>query len=189
MKSVSDFQGQTHRSGAILSMMGRVRQTMQALFAWLMPVDEAQARRYLAPAEFALFQRMNRSERQHHLRVLSILLQQGEDHPALLTAALLHDVGKTRARFTIPERILVVLVKKFLPRRFDRWAAGEATGWRKPFAVSARHPEWGAVMLEDVGGDPLAVELIRHHQRRLLGGPCGEMESLLERLQVADDRS
>jgi hypothetical protein len=173
-------------------MWGRVRQTFQATFAWLRPAQDDLAQSTLTPAEFALFRRMKRSERQHHLRVLAVLLRQGRQQPALLTAALLHDVGKTRVRFTIPERILVVLAKKFLPRRFDQWAAGEADGWRSPFVASAQHPQWGAEMAAGVGSSPLAVELIRYHQTPLADLPPGapdELPELLAYLQAADDAS
>lgn len=170
-------------------MIGRVRQTLQATFAWVLPLDEQRAKVYLTEAQFALFQTMRRSERQHHLRVLDKLLKKGCDHPALMTAALLHDVGKTRARFTIVERILAVLVKKFLPRQFETWASGEAKGWRQPFVVSDQHPVWGAEMVAAVGGDVLVVELIRQHQTRLTHAPQNEFEKLLVGLQASDDVS
>ncbi|CAG0991481.1 hypothetical protein ANRL2_03230 [Anaerolineae bacterium] len=170
-------------------MIGRVRQTLQATFAWVLPLDEQCAKSYLSEAQFALFKTMPRSERQHHLRVLEKLLKKGQNHPALITAALLHDVGKTRARFTIIERILVVLVKKFLPRQFELWANGEAKGWQQPFVMSAKHPEWGAEMVAAAGGDAMVVELIRQHQIRFDHPPMNEFENLLVALQASDDVS
>lgn len=170
-------------------MIGRVQQGLQALFSWFLPLDEQIPQAYLNDAEFALFQTMRRSERQHHLRVLDKLLKAGHDHPALLTAALLHDVGKTRARFTIVERVLVVLVKKFLPKKFEAWSEGITNIWRQPFVVSAKHPEWSAEMVSEANGDPLAVELIRLHQTRLKSSPQNEMEKLLIALQTSDNAS
>lgn len=170
-------------------VVGRVRQTLQATFAWVLPLDEHKAKGYLTEAEFCLFQTLRRSERQHHLRVLDKLLKQGHDHPALITAALLHDVGKTRARFTIVERVVAVLVKKFLPRQFETWSSGEAQGWRQPFVMSAQHPAWGAEMVAAAGGDAMAVELIRQHQTRLDHPPQNEFEKLLIALQASDDVS
>ncbi len=170
-------------------MIGRVRQTLQATFAWVLPLDEQQAQSYLSEAQFRLFKTMRRSERQHHLRVLEKLLKKGQHHPALITAALLHDIGKTRARFTMVERILAVLVKKFLPHQFEVWANGEAKGWRQPFVMSAKHPEWGAEMVAKSGGDMVAVELIRQHQTRLDHTPISEFENLLAALQACDDVS
>lgn len=170
-------------------MWGRIRQTLQAITAWLRPVNDAVAKTYLNEAEFALFMQMGRSERQHHLRVLKKLLKQGHSQPALWVAALLHDVGKTRLTFSIPERILVVVVKKVSPKRFERWSRAEPRGWKKAFVVSAHHPAWGAEMVEGIGSDSLAVDLIRAHQDKFSHSPQTEFERLLQLLQIADDAS
>jgi len=49
----------------------------------------------ITPAEFDLYQRYSLTDQQHTYQVLSLLRQAGHTQPALLTAALLHDVGKT----------------------------------------------------------------------------------------------
>ncbi len=170
-------------------MLGRVRQTIQALLAWVRPVDNALAGDYLSTELYALFKRMARSDRQHHLRVLARLLDAGHDHPALLTAALLHDVGKIRVRFTIPDRIIAVLVKRFLPHRFETWSQREPRGWRKAIVVSAQHPEWGAEMVAKSGGDALTVALIRYHQTPVTDTMDETLRDLLPHLQTADDAS
>lgn len=170
-------------------MWGRIRQTLQALTAFFRPVDDGLAEKYLSTSQLALFKRMSRAERQHHLRVLKKLLKRGQTHPALLVAALLHDVGKTQTRFTLIERILAVLVKKFLPERFVQWSRHTPTGWRRAFVVSACHPAWGAAMADAAGSDPLALALIRHHQDKLQVVPRDEFENLLAALQAADDIS
>lgn len=171
-----------------MTIRGRVRQTVQALFAWIRPVDDTVAEAFLTPDEFALFMRMGRSDRQHHLRVFSRLQAQGHTHPALLTAALLHDVGKTRSTFTIPHRIAAVLVKKFAPAYFEQWSQGEPASWRTAFVVSAQHPVWSAEMMEAVRSDPLSIWLVRHHQDKIY--PHNETAArLLEQLQAADDKS
>ena len=171
-------------------MWGRIRQTFQALFAWLRPVDDDLARQHLSPAAFELFMRMPRSDRQHHLRVFEKLRAAGHTHPALLTAALLHDVGKTRTAFTIPDRILAVVVKKLWPARFDQWSQGRPMGWQRAFVVSAQHPAWGADMLAAIDGDPLAVQLIRYHQDCVADVPDDDtLRTLLQHLQTMDDIS
>jgi hypothetical protein len=167
-------------------MLGRVRQTLQAVSAWSRPVDDTPAARYLEPP---LFQTMSRSDRQHHLRVLNRLLRQGYDHPALVVAALLHDVGKTRVRFTIPDRIMAVLVKRLMPGQYAVWSQGEAKGWRKAIVASAQHPVWGADMVEAAGGDKLAVKLIRYHQATITDSMDANLRILLGQLQAADDAS
>jgi hypothetical protein len=166
----------------------RMRQGVRALLAWVRPVDDALAAQYLSPALFALYSRMRRMERQHSLRVLRALLASGHAQPDLLVAALLHDVGKTRARFSLPEKVLVVLVKACWPERYRRWGAGLARGWRRPFAVSAQHPTWGAKMVAAAGGTPLTVELVHRHATPLDGPPQTDADRLLAALQAVDDR-
>jgi HD domain len=170
-------------------MIGRFRQGLQVISAWGRPVQDELAQQYLSPAEYRLYLQMPRADRQHHLRVLQDLLRQGQQHPSLLKAALLHDVGKTRFRFSLPEKTLVVLVKKFLPRHFTKWGAGEADGWKRPFVVSAQHPQWSAELAKAAGLDPLSIELIRRHQSYMEGTPQTEADRLLLLLQAADDRS
>lgn len=170
-------------------MWGRVRQTLQAISAWSRPVDDTLAASYLSPALLALYRQMSRSDRQHHLRVLRHLLADGHTEPALLVAALLHDVGKTRARFGVFDRILATVVKKIAPQYFAEWGKGEPRGWRRPFVISAQHPAWGAEMLVAAGAEPLAVALTRLHQDDLSQLHELPLKTLLGYLQAADDAS
>jgi hypothetical protein len=146
-----------------MSAAYRFRQGLRALGSRLRPADDALAGEYLSPALYALYRRMQRSERQHSLRVLHSVIAAGHTDPDLLVAALLHDVGKTRTPFLLPEKVLVVLVKTASPGLYRRWGSSPAHGWRRPFAVSVQHPAWGANMVAAAGGSPLAVELIRRH--------------------------
>jgi hypothetical protein len=132
--------------------------------------------------------KMSRAERQHHLRVLQDLQQCGQNHPALSKAALLHDVGKTRFRFSLPERVLVVLVKATLPGAFKTWSNAPPKGWKRPFVMSQHHPEWSAELADSVGCDALTVELIRRHQTPVPQPPQTESDQLLTALQNADNR-
>ncbi|MCI0712940.1 MAG: HD domain-containing protein [Chloroflexi bacterium] len=169
-------------------MIGRVRQTILAATAYLRPVGDELARDYLSDAEFKLFMQMKRSDRQHHLRLLTYLLKRNHSHPALLTAALLHDTGKSTISFSIVDRILAVIVKKLWPTKFKLWSKGEPIGWKKPFVASVSHPRWGAELLAAAGGDELAVALVRHHQDQADAVPP-DLRELLGLLQEADDRS
>lgn len=167
----------------------RFRQGVRALVAWLRPVDDALARQHLTPPLYQLYRQMRRSERQHSLRMLQDLLAAGYTHPDLLTAALLHDVGKSRVRFSLPEKVLVVLLKAAAPRRFRAWSSGPPHGWRLPFAVSEQHPAWGAEMAAAAGASPLTVTLIRRHAQALSGPPQDETERLLLALQTVDNQN
>ena len=166
----------------------RLRQGLRALSSWARPVDDDRAAAVLSPALLDLFHRMRRSEQQHSLNVLRTLRGWGYAEPPLLIAALLHDVGKSRAAYHLWDRVIVVLAKATLPGQVRRWGEqGEPAGWRRPFAVSLQHPRWSAELVQAAGADPLAVELIARHQERLDHGPHTPTERLLVALQAADD--
>lgn len=167
----------------------RFRQGLRALASWLQPVDDTLAEAYLSPPLFALFAQMRRVERQHSIRVLQALRQDGYRQPDLLAAALLHDVGKIHTDFYLLEKVLVVLVKALCATLYYRWGSGPARGWRRPFVVSVQHPIWGAEMVAEAGGSPLAVELIRRHADPPPAAPVTDADHLLLALQTADDHN
>jgi hypothetical protein len=144
----------------------------------------------LTPAEFDLYQRYSRTDQQHTYQVLTLLRQAGHTHPALLTAALLHDIGKTHVPINVIERSLAVLAYKLLPRQTAVWGQGEATGWKRPFVVKMQHPQWSAALAQAAGSDPLAVWLMAQHQETLPPPQQrDERWQLLAQLQWADDQS
>jgi putative nucleotidyltransferase with HDIG domain len=155
----------------------------------------------LSEAERGLFTRLDARDQWHSYRVFCTLRAAGQTRPALLKAALLHDVGKTRVPLTIFERALIVVVGFLLPRWVAKWGAGGAEeqrsggeaamvgGWRRPFLVKQQHAEWGAQMAEAVGSQPLVVALIRRHQDGLATLPDSLEDELLAQLQWADDQN
>jgi len=165
----------------------RMRQGARALVSWARPVDYEVAAAVLTPPLMALFRKMRRSEQQHSINVLRTLQARGYSDPALMVAALLHDVGKTRAAYHLWDRVLVVLVKAAFPNRARRWGQGDPVGWRRPFAINLQHPQWSADMVRAAGADPLVVTLIASHQQHLDHPPQSEAERLLVALQAADD--
>jgi len=156
---------------------------------WVHKPDTSRAATYLSPSLMAVFNKLRPGEAQHSLYVLDTLLKRGESHPSLMIAALLHDVGKTRYPYTLPERTIVVLTRKFFPKLAKRWGAGNPDSWRRPFVISQQHPAWSAEMVTDAGADPLSIELIAAHQRKLDHAPQNETERLLAALQAADDEN
>ncbi len=167
----------------------RARQFLQALTARPGVQDHIQAKVHLAANLHPLFETMTRAEQAHGLRVLRRLLDQGQRDPDLLAAALLHDVGKTRAPLTVWERIVVVLARKLTPRLVRRMGQSEPLGLRKAFVVAERHPQWGADMLERAGGSLRLVRLVRYHQEAPPASMSTCERSLLRLLQIADAQS
>ena len=139
--------------------------------------------------ENQLFDRFSKSDQWHGYRVMCALREAGHHDPALLTAALLHDIGKTCYPLTVWERSLAVVLAIIMPQRAKIWGQGEAHGWRRPFVIKAQHPAWGADMVAAAGGDVLTVTLIRRHQD-LLGESSGSLEDdMLRLLQWADNHN
>ncbi len=151
--------------------------------------------RILTPSQMALFNRLAPSEQAHSLAVLEKLLAQGESHPDLQVAALLHDVGKTLSPLKLWERVLIVLAKAIAPGRVALWGRGDPTGdtpprgWRRPYIVAEQHPAWGARLAAQAGASPLAQALIRRHHQAASAETGSEETRLLHILQIADNDS
>jgi putative nucleotidyltransferase with HDIG domain len=177
----------------------RSRQFFQTLISSAAAVDLEPAALVLSPSQLALFRRMPAGEQAHALRVLSDLTSLGETDPDLLTAALLHDIGKVLAPLRVWERVLIVLVGGVCPRCLLRWGSqaglrpGESVermGLRRALVVAVQHPAWGAELAASCGTSPRAVELIRRHQDEF--DPTDDRHSeivLLRKLQQVDDNN
>jgi hypothetical protein len=138
----------------------------------------------------ALFTRLQPSEQVHGLRVMQTLQTQGENHPDLLVAALLHDVGKINYPLHLYERVVIVLAKQFFPGPIGIWGRAQPRGWKRPFVVAYEHPQWGAELAQEAGTGPLAVYLIREHQNDIPPQASNTSENhLLSTLQVADNQN
>ena len=148
------------------------------------------AQEVLTPPQMALFTQMQASEQTHSLQVLRTIKKQGEGHPDLLTAALLHDVGKIRYPLHIWERVFIVLGTNFFSGIAKTWGDSAPRGWRRPFVVAAQHPLWGADLALEAGTTPQAASLIRRHQEKT---PPDHQDSLEDRLlsilKSADNQS
>ena len=151
----------------------------------------------LTPEQFRLFLRLQPSEQAHSLKILHALLADGQAHPDLLAASLLHDVGKSRFPLKTWERVMIVLGQVFLPGQFSRWGTPQTENWRvsqsgawkRPFIVARQHPAWGADMAAGVGASNLLMELIRRHQDELPVYPASEADRLLAILKKYDDQT
>ena len=164
----------------------RVSQFLQSLRA---RPDDRQiqlASQYLTPPLLELYRGLPAADRAHAARVLGHLLDQGEKHPELLAAALLHDVGKALHPPRLHERVLAVLGARFFPFRAALWGQGPPRGWRRAFVIARQHPRWGAELAAARGASALLCELIRRHQEPPPANADTLADRLLLRLQEAD---
>lgn len=168
----------------------RVRQFKQAVSAPdLSDAQLAEIQAMLSDSEFALFLKFDQGEQWHSFQVMRTLQDAGHAQPDLLQAALLHDVGKTRSPLSVWDRSLIVAVKKVMPEKTAVWGKDSADGWKRPFVVKEKHPEWGSEMVEAAGSSALVVSLVRRHQDDLAETGATNEDKLLRLLQWADDQN
>ncbi len=144
---------------------------------------------YLSPAEVLLFRRMQPSEQAHAWHVFQQLTGSGQTESGLLTAALLHDVGKILSPLSVFDRVLIVVGRYVFPRASRRWGEGQPRGLRRPFVVAACHPAWGADLLKQAGASELVMELVRRHHEPPAGIAFSRVEQLLAELHAVDDQN
>ena len=172
----------------------RSSQFFKAVGAWVTENDHALVESVLtAPAQRALFDRMPAADQRHAIDLLRTLCAEGHDHPALMQAALLHDVAKSGAGITVFHRVAVVLLQAFRPAWLTRLVRDpERTPdnlWRRPFVRYVRHPIVGACWAEEAECLPMAVSLIRRHQAPVSPSSDAVEDQLLRLLQAADDKN
>jgi putative nucleotidyltransferase with HDIG domain len=180
-------------SGAAGRALYRLRQFWLALQGGGSGISIDRIRAVLDPGLVALFLQMQPSEQAHSYAIYCDLAAAGETDRDLLTAALLHDVGKARSPLRLWERAAVVLGRLFLPARVRRWGSAGSQGGKlaifsHAFQVAEQHPAWGAEMARRAGASARACRLILRHQDKLEPGADQDEDRLLGKLQAVDDR-
>lgn len=124
----------------------------------------------LPEAALRLFQSMSPADQRHALRVYRGLLACGWSAEDILTAALLHDIGKAAGRIPFWTRPTIVLVKRFAPRLLTRLTSypvetRRLPRWRRSLSYAWWHAEVGADLAAAAGLSERAVHYIRMHHR------------------------
>lgn len=165
----------------------RIRQFWQLLTAASLPPEAwCVIATVLTQDETALFQQFSAADRLHSYRVMETLRQAGCNEQELLAAALLHDVGKTRHRPRLWERVVGAVVETICPDCVRRWGIGAARGWKRPFVIRRQHAHWGAELAREAGSSARTVAFIRHHQDQRPASLDARMQEQLQKLQWAD---
>ncbi len=178
-----------------MRILYRVRQFWHTLSLKTDPHELEQARALLTGQQLKLFLKLQSNEQNHSSMMYFKLLDQNENQPDLLVAALLHDVGKLRYPMNPTERAGVVLAKALLPGQAHRWGQmpphgwDGAPGWRKAFIVAEQHAGWGAEMARQAGVSRLTEYLIRKHHDPPYPESDQAENSLLYKLRLVDNES
>ncbi|HEY0752763.1 MAG TPA: hypothetical protein VGD98_02195 [Ktedonobacteraceae bacterium] len=150
----------------------RLRQVRQQLgFARPLTHEErAEVAELLARAALELFVSMSPADQRHSLRVCRGLSERGWHERDILTAALLHDVGKAEGRVPFWTRPVVVICKRLAPTLLTHLTAypveqKRLPGWRRALSYAWWHAEVGADLAALAGLSERAVYYIRMHHR------------------------
>ncbi len=161
----------------------RVRQFWQAVNIEKLPQTAVlQINTQLTSAEQEFFYLLPISDQWHSYRVMKTV-QSKTDEPVMLTAALLHDVGKAKSPLSVWDRSFIVMIEQLMPKRAAGWGDG-GEGWKRPFTVKTHHPNWGAEMAVKANSETAVIELIRRHQ-----SPPAANDLQLHLLQWADNQN
>jgi hypothetical protein len=182
--------------GLVARMPYRVRQFLTANLAPVAPaeIEAALAQARLPDPAARLFRAMPRPYQRHALNVAARLRREGHTDPILLSAALLHDMGKwdpvSRRKVPVIHRSIVALITWCGPGRqlLRRLVAGPppVRSWRYPWHLQQHHPELSARLAAAAGVDPDVVALVRYHQDG--AGIPPRLQPTLTRRQQADDQ-
>lgn len=156
----------------------RARQFFAALRPRLDGAEREEAAAVLGEGLLPLFESMARRDQRHCLDVYHALGKRGCRDREVLTAALLHDVGKGRLagpQVRLWHRVAYVVLAAAAPL-LTRLAGGG-------LGTLHRHSQRGAELAAAAGASRTVVELIRRHEAADAAG------DELRWLQAADDAS
>jgi putative nucleotidyltransferase with HDIG domain len=124
-------------------------------------------RSVLTEPEFDIWDEQPRADKAESLAVArraQATLSQGDTAP-FIAAALLHDVGKTRARLGAVGRSAATIVAAVVGHpRVRSWATTKR-GWCHRVGLYIAHDDLGAQELRQAGARPEAIEWARVHHR------------------------
>ncbi|MDR1998158.1 MAG: HD domain-containing protein [Candidatus Margulisbacteria bacterium] len=161
------------------------------LILWPKVTDEDVVfiRAYLNKQEQILFYAQTTLDQRHALNVAyairDLLGRRPKLHQdKLYKAALLHDIGKARARLRLLDRIWQVLFFTCLPPLAnylaDRGSLWHKAYWRRILYACKYHPRIGAELARDIKVEEGVVYLIEHHCDPAAQGEPAELTILRE---------
>src|SRR6266849_9948566 len=148
----------------MISPMRRVGQFWRHASAPVTPEERARAERVLGPLA-PYFLELPVNDQRHGLDVLETVTRlESQPSQLLQQAALLHDLGKIEAHFSVIERSLTVFLRAVSPRT---WKALQRSrpAFARRYGIYADHARIGAERLRAAGAAELAAIVTEHHAK------------------------
>jgi len=147
----------------MVSALHRVGQFWRHASARVSEPERDAAAHVLGPALWPLFAGLPVNDQRHGLDVLETVMRlEGEPDRLLQQAALLHDVGKAGAEFSVLDRSLTVFLGAASPRLL-RGLLQARPGFARRHDVYVDHARIGAERLRAEGAPELAAIVAEHH--------------------------
>lgn len=109
-------------------LINRVKQFFWSICSLIMKEDFSIINNYLNQSQLNLFMNINKSERQHSIRVCKAALSfieenniYGIDKDKMAKCALLHDIGKSQAKLNVFEKSIIIILNSITSGKFLKY--------------------------------------------------------------------
>ncbi|WP_088186230.1 HD domain-containing protein [Desulfosporosinus sp. FKA] len=148
-------------------MFYRIRQFVQAFFPLIYPDELLWARQILPPRANSLFLKQSKAEQRHALTVAQNLLPyqtalSSSEYQDLITAALLHDCGKSLVKVRLWQRVFIVLMQQ-MPGSIWTFLQKGPSLIAAPLNMAEHHAHWGSSLAQTIGLNSIICNLIHEH--------------------------
>jgi HD-GYP domain-containing protein (c-di-GMP phosphodiesterase class II) len=151
-------------------MFYRFVQFYKAIHPKINPEEKTFVKKNLSPLQIKLFYRQSQVEQRHALDVANDLISQTisqlsisqTELTTLITAALLHDCGKSLFHIHIWQRIFIVLFFK-MPFQMQKIICSKNNVFSRTIKLYKKHPHIGSHLAKKAGASSEITALIKYH--------------------------
>jgi len=148
-------------------MFYRIHQFIHAIFPHIDPSEINWALNHLSPEASELFLQQSQPEQRHAIDVAKSIYKTNpplsfHDFQNLITAALLHDCGKSIVSIRLWQRVYIVLIHKKPQFLWTHLTRGHSI-FALSLKIDARHALWGGYLAKKAGLNSIVCLLIREH--------------------------
>jgi len=171
----------------------RIKQFFKSLVLKPSEEDLLFAKSYLTIEEAALFDNLPGYEKKHAIdvaRQMADVTRSSNEikEKEIVKFALLHDIGKATIKLSLPDKAVLIVLRRILPGLYNSMAAKGESGRgfvSKKFYVHKYHAKIGAELLRRAGIEESVAKLVELHDKE--PEPDDPIELML--LRQLDDRN